>query len=64
MMALLIPGPTSPGKDFDIFLEPLIEDLLELWTGVPTYDALTGQKFNLRAAVLWCIHDYPALSTL
>lgn len=64
MMALLIPGPTSPGKDFDIFLEPLIEDLLELWTGVPTYDALTGQKFNLRAAVLWCIHDYPALGTL
>jgi hypothetical protein len=20
--------------------------------------------FNLRAAILWCIHDYPALSTL
>jgi hypothetical protein len=64
MMALLIPGPASPGKDFDVFLEPLIEDLLELWTGVRTYDALSGTKFNLRAAVLWCIHDYPALSTL
>jgi hypothetical protein len=64
IMALLIPGPASPGKDFDVFLEPLIEDLLELWTGVRTYDALSGKKFNLRAAVLWCIHDYPALSTL
>jgi hypothetical protein len=64
MMALLIPGPTCPGKDFDVFLEPLIEDLLELWKGVHTYDALTGKPFNLRAAVLWCIHDYPALSTL
>ena len=64
MMALLIPGPASPGKDFDLFLEPLIEDLLELWTGVRTYDARSGKKFNLRAAVLWCIHDYPALSTL
>jgi hypothetical protein len=21
---LLIPGPASPGKDFDIFLEPLV----------------------------------------
>ena len=31
MMALLIPGPKSPGKDFDVFLEPLIEDLLELY---------------------------------
>ena len=30
-MSLLIPGPTSLGKDFDLFLEPLIEDLLELW---------------------------------
>ena len=64
IMAFLIPGPMSPGKDFDIFLEPLVEDLLELWTGVRAYDALAGKMFNLRAAVLWCIHDYPALSTL
>jgi hypothetical protein len=64
MMALLIPGLTCPGKDFDVFLEPLIEDLLDLWKGVPTYDAITRKKFNLHAAVLWCIHDYPALSTL
>jgi len=64
MMALLILGPKSPGKDFDIFLEPLIEDLLELWKGVRTFDARTHKTFSLRAAVLWCIHDYPALSTL
>jgi len=64
MMALLIPGPTCPGKDFDLFLEPLIDDLLELWNGVRTYDAITRKTFKLRAAVLWCIHDYPALSTL
>ena len=63
-MALLIPGPKSPGKDFDVFLEPLIEDLIDLWKGVRTFDACTGKKFDLRAAVLWCIHDYPALSTL
>jgi len=63
-MSLLIPGPTSPGKDFDVFLEPLIEELLALWEGVTTYDAFSGDKFKLRAAVLWCIHDYPALSTM
>ena len=56
MMALLIPGPSSPGKDFDVFLEPLVEDLLELWKGVRTYDALSRKRFRLRAAVLWCIH--------
>jgi hypothetical protein len=64
MMALVIPGPTCPGKDFYVFLEPLIEDLLDLWKGVPNYDAITQKEFNLHNAVLWCIHDYPALSTL
>jgi hypothetical protein len=64
MMALLISGPASPEKDFDLLLEPLVEDLLELWSGVRAYDGLCGKMFNLRAAVLWCIHDYLALSTL
>uniref|UniRef100_A0A0A9BIC0 DUF4218 domain-containing protein n=1 Tax=Arundo donax TaxID=35708 RepID=A0A0A9BIC0_ARUDO len=64
MMALLIPGPHSPGKDFDVFLQPLVEDLIKLWKGVRTYDAFSGKMFDLRATVLWCIHDYPALSTL
>jgi hypothetical protein len=45
MMTLLIPGPTSPEKDFDLFLEPLIEDLLELWSGVRAYDDLSGKMF-------------------
>jgi hypothetical protein len=63
MMALLILGPASPGKDFDLFLEPLVDDLLELWSGVLAYDGLSGKMFNLRVEVLWCIHDYPALST-
>jgi hypothetical protein len=53
MMALLIPGPTSPGKDFDMFLEPLVEDLLELWSGVCAYDGLSDKMFSLHAAVLW-----------
>ncbi|XP_066364931.1 uncharacterized protein [Miscanthus floridulus] len=26
-------SPKSPGKDFDLFLEPLIEELLDLWKG-------------------------------
>jgi hypothetical protein len=64
MMALLIPGPDSPGKDFDVFMEPLVEELLLLWKGVRTYDALSPDKFDLRAAIIWCIHDFPALHTL
>ncbi|KAK1609101.1 hypothetical protein QYE76_032774 [Lolium multiflorum] len=64
MLALLIPGPSSPGKDFDVFMEPLMEELQELWKGVKSYDANSPDKFDLRAAILWCIHDYPALHTL
>jgi hypothetical protein len=62
MMGLLIPGRECPGKDFDVFLEPLIEELQELWKGVPAFDALSEKMFALHAAVIWCIHDYPALS--
>lgn len=29
MMALLIPGLSFPSKDFDVFLQPLVD---ELWT--------------------------------
>ena len=64
MMALLILGLCSPGKDFELFLQPLIEELIELWKGVHTYDAIIDKEFKLHAAVLWCIHDYPALATL
>jgi hypothetical protein len=66
-MLLLILSPTSPRKDFDVFLEPLIEELKELWKGVDTFHALyrdNKKDFTLRAVVLWCIHDFPALSTL
>jgi hypothetical protein len=31
---------------------------------VHAYDALIGEMFKVCAAVLWCIHDYPTLSTL
>jgi hypothetical protein len=31
---------------------------------VCAYDGFSGKMYNLRAAILWCIHDYPDLSTL
>nr|GEX90514.1 hypothetical protein [Tanacetum cinerariifolium] len=66
MLTLLIPGLKSPGKDIDVYLRPLIDDLNDLWAkpGVETIDVATGQKFNLRAMVLWTINDFPAQSSL
>nr|GFB28722.1 hypothetical protein [Tanacetum cinerariifolium] len=66
MLTLLIPGPKSPGKDIDVYLKPLIDDLKVLWAkpGVKTIDVATGLKFNMRAMVLWTINDFTARSSL
>ncbi|XP_062102831.1 uncharacterized protein LOC133812995 [Humulus lupulus] len=55
MLTLLIPGPHSPGKDFDVFLRPLVDELKELWVnGVQTRDVVDGSFFKLRAN----LHDH------
>jgi hypothetical protein len=41
-------------------MRPLIEELKTLWEGVEAYDCYKKQKFNLRAAFLWSIHDFMA----
>ena len=66
MMALLIPGPKCLGKDFDLFMEPLVEELQQLWRGVLTRDLYSSPlaDFFLCAFIIWCIHDYPALGTM
>lgn len=63
MLSTLISG--TPGKDIDVFLEPLLDDLELLFEiGVETYDSYKQERFNLRAVVLWTINDYPAFGTL
>ncbi|KAL6194423.1 hypothetical protein ACLB2K_035507 [Fragaria x ananassa] len=53
LLTLLIPGPKQPGNNIDVYLEPLIEDLKELWVnGVSAYDAFTKSTFNLKALLL------------
>jgi hypothetical protein len=65
MLTLLIPGPKQPGNDIDVYLEPLIEDLKELWiNGVSAYDAFTKSVFNLKAILMWTINDFPAYGNL
>ncbi|XP_010480840.1 PREDICTED: uncharacterized protein LOC104759628 [Camelina sativa] len=65
MLTLLIPGPTQPGNNIDVYLEPLIEDLNHLWEkGEVTYDAFSRTTFTLRAMLLWTIQDFPAYGNL
>ncbi|XP_056852869.1 uncharacterized protein LOC130502070 [Raphanus sativus] len=65
MLTLLIPGPTAPGNNIDVYLAPLIDDLKDLWAeGIEVYDSFAKENFTLRALLLWSISDYPALGTL
>ncbi|XP_020080846.1 uncharacterized protein LOC109704510 isoform X2 [Ananas comosus] len=64
ILSMIIPGEKSPGNDIDIFLQPLIDELKQLWGGVDTYDASTGQTFHLRAMLMWTINDFPAYGNL
>ncbi|XP_058723125.1 uncharacterized protein LOC131594944 [Vicia villosa] len=65
MLSLIISGPKSPGNDIDVFLQPLIDDLKDLWNiGIETYDASMKQNFKLHAALLWTINDFPAYGML
>jgi len=65
MLTLLIPGPTAPSNNIDVYLAPLIDDLKDLWSdGIQVYDSFLKESFTLRAMLLWSISDYPALGTL
>ncbi|XP_025616786.1 uncharacterized protein [Arachis hypogaea] len=65
MFSLLIPGPCSPGNNIDIFLQPLIEELTELWElEIDTYDSFKKETFRMYAALLWKINDFPAQKTI
>ena len=61
MLSLLIPGPTSLGNDIDMYLQPLVEELKELWdVGVETFDVSSKKSFQMHVALLWTINDFPA----
>ena len=68
MLALLIPGRQSvTTENFDVYLEPLVEELLQLWEGIPAYDIRVevGQRnFTLWGMLLWTIHDFPGYGTV
>jgi len=66
MMAVLIQGLEQPGNDIDVYLRPLVEKLLLLWSkpGVRVWDEYQQEAFDLRALLFVTINDWPALSNL
>ena len=64
-MTLLIPGLKGLGNDIDVYLRPLIDELKTLWdNGVDTYDVSKSQNFQMKAAVMWTVNDFPAYANL
>ena len=57
----VIPGPKKP-KDFDSFLWPLVEELLELMSGVRAFDITANAMFTLRAFLILVFGDMLAIS--
>ena len=51
MTPILIQGPKQPGNDIDVYLRPLVEELLQLWNGigVRAWDEHMGEEFDLKA---------------
>jgi hypothetical protein len=59
-LCLIVPGLDHPGPKLNMMLKPLIDELKELWNRVEAYVSYKKQKFTLRAAYLWLIHDFMA----
>jgi hypothetical protein len=64
-LSTVIPGPSSPGWNIDVYLRLLIDELAQLWSsGALTYDILGKQNFVMRMALMWTINDFPAYEML
>ena len=64
ILSMVIPGDKGPENDIDIFLQPLIDKLKQLWKGVDAVATFNGETFKLRAALLWTINDFSAYANL
>ena len=64
-MSLMIQGPKQPDNDINIYLKPLVDDILKLWKdGVKIWDGYKREHFNLRALLFVTITDLPDLGSL
>ena len=58
-MPLLIQGPRQPGNDIDVFLEPVIDELVEMFEkGVPdVWDEYKKEHVTIKGVLIATITD-------
>ena len=62
-LTLIIPGPNYPGKNMNVYMQPLKDELQEAWdNGIKTYDAATKTNFKMHVWYMYSTHDYPAFA--
>ena len=65
MLPLLILGPNNLVNDIDVYLQPLIDDLKELWkVSNKTYNDSSSHNFQLHATLLWNVIGFPTYGML
>ena len=53
-------------KDMNVYIKPLIDELLKLSNGITMYDVsrpIRQRQFKLHAMVVWTIHNAPGLTS-
>ena len=64
-LSLIVPRLESPGKNLDVYLRPLIDELKSLWNdGTLTYDASLKENYTMKATVRWMTSNFPAYNML
>ena len=52
-------------KDMNVYIKPLIDELLKLWNDIIVYDVsrpMRQRQFQFHAMLIWTIHDAPGLT--
>ncbi|XP_019082581.1 PREDICTED: uncharacterized protein LOC104704465 [Camelina sativa] len=64
-LTILNSGPNHPRASLDVFLQPLIDELKDLWyNGVEADDISLSENFNMKVVLMWTIRDFPAYGML
>lgn len=62
LLCVLIQGPRQPGIDINVFLEPLLEDMADLWKErLKVWDEYLREYFTVKAIIFVTINDYPVM---
>ena len=60
-LSIIVPWPNNSKNKIDLFPQPLIAELKQLWeVGMRTYDVSQKYNFQMKAALMWTISDFPA----